>query len=148
MPAELQAFITNGYNDGLQASSYLNNARNHLTHAGTFIGVQDWVNAKIQLHSAADDFGYFNRYLLQDDVFYKGLLRDWKDAFEWINNNWPSNGEVTMDAILTAMITSDFDELQKFIGLVDAYRVAIWNAPFNADFYAALARGFSTWPQY
>ena len=53
---------------------------------------------------------------------------------------------ITMDAILSAMITASFDELQKFIGLVDAYRVAVWNAPFNADFYAALARGFQKWP--
>lgn len=53
------------------------------------------------------------------------------------------DGDVTMDAILTAMITADFDQLQKFTGLVDAYRVALWNEPFNADFYAALARGFT-----
>lgn len=52
--------------------------------------------------------------------------------------------EVSMDAILSAMISSDFDDLQKFIGLIDAYRVALWNKPFNADFYAALARGFAT----
>jgi len=47
-----------------------------------------------------------------------------------------------MDAILTAMITADFSQLQKFTGLSDAYRVALWNEPFNAEFYAALARGF------
>jgi len=76
---------------------------------------------------------------------YRGKLIT---VFQWINDNWPSNGvgEVTMDAILNAMLAADFDELQKFIGIVDAYRVAIWNAPFNADFYAALARGFQTWP--
>jgi len=51
--------------------------------------------------------------------------------------------DVTMAAVLSAMITADFDELQKFIGIVDAYRVSLWNAPFNAEFYAALARGFS-----
>jgi len=50
--------------------------------------------------------------------------------------------EVTMDNILSAMITADFEDLQKFIGIVDAYRVALWNEPFNAEFYAALARGF------
>ncbi|MBA7546026.1 hypothetical protein ES705_38409 [subsurface metagenome] len=68
------------------------------------------------------------------------------EAFELIDTNWPSEVEVTMDAILSAMITAEFDELQKFVGLIDAYRVAIWNAPFNANFYAALARGFQTWP--
>ena len=52
--------------------------------------------------------------------------------------------EVTMDNILSAMITAGFDDLQKFIGIVDAYRVALWNEPFNAEFYAALARGFMT----
>lgn len=54
--------------------------------------------------------------------------------------------EITMDAILNAMLSSSFDNLQQFIGIVDAYRVALWNAPFNADFYAALARGFVKWP--
>jgi len=52
-------------------------------------------------------------------------------------------GDITMDAILSAMITADFDELQQFIGIVDAYRVSLWNEPFNAEFYAALARGFT-----
>lgn len=52
-------------------------------------------------------------------------------------------GEVTMDDILTAMISANFGNLQTFIGIVDAYRVALWNEPFNAEFYAALARGFT-----
>ena len=55
-------------------------------------------------------------------------------------------GGCTMDTILTAMIGATFLQLQKFIGIEDAYRVALWNAPFNAEFYAALARGFQTWP--
>jgi hypothetical protein len=55
-------------------------------------------------------------------------------------------GAVDMDAILNAMLSASFGNLQQFIGLVDAYRVALWNAPFNVDFYAALARGFQKWP--
>ncbi len=51
--------------------------------------------------------------------------------------------EVTMGGILSAMITATFGDLQTFVGLVDAYRVALWNEPFNAEFYAALARGFT-----
>jgi hypothetical protein len=57
-----------------------------------------------------------------------------------------SGGDVDMDSILSAMISASFAQLQKFIGLVDAYRMAIWNAPFNAEFYASLARGFQQWP--
>lgn len=70
------------------------------------------------------------------------------DILHYIDENLGDGAEVTMDAILSAMITSDFNDLQKFIGIVDAYRVALWNAPFNAEFYGALARGFETWPQY
>lgn len=147
MPAALQTFITAGYNDGGIAAAYMFNARNHITAAGVQIGAQNWAAAKTEMSNAADDIGYFVKYLLQDDVFYKGLRRDWKDALEWINNNWPSGVTVDMDSILTAMLTADFSQLEKFIGLVDAYRIALWNAPFNADMYAALGRGFAKWPE-
>ncbi len=52
-------------------------------------------------------------------------------------------GAIDMDDILSAMVAADYDELQYFVGLTDAYKVAIWNQPFNAEFYAALARGFT-----
>lgn len=57
-----------------------------------------------------------------------------------------TGGDVDMDMILTAMLSAKFAQLEKFIGLIDAYRLAIWNAPFNAEFYASLARGFQKWP--
>ena len=50
--------------------------------------------------------------------------------------------EVTMSAIINAMLTADFDELKSFVGIADAYRVSLWNKPFEVEFYAALARGF------
>lgn len=57
-------------------------------------------------------------------------------------------GGVTLDDIINEMLSATFEQLEKFIGIVDAYRIALWNAPFNADFYGALARGFNKWPQY
>jgi hypothetical protein len=51
-----------------------------------------------------------------------------------------------MDTLLSAMTTAKYDQLKKFIGLVDAYRVAVWDAPYNEDFYASLARGWIQWP--
>lgn len=57
-----------------------------------------------------------------------------------------AGGATDMASILTAMVTAKFDQLQEFIGIEDAYRVALWNAPFNVDYYAALARGFQKWP--
>ena len=50
--------------------------------------------------------------------------------------------DVTMSNILSAMVSADFTEFQTFIGFIDGYRVALWNEPFNAEYYAALARGF------
>ena len=57
----------------------------------------------------------------------------------------PVGAEITMDAILSAMVTATPDELQYFIGLVDAYRQSLWNRPFNREYFAALARGFMEW---
>lgn len=146
MDATLKSYIDLGYSQGLNAFTYFLNARNHLYAAGDYIANQQWALAKSALYSSADDFGTASGYLLQDDVWVKGLRRHWKDALYWIGNNWPTGVTVTMADILNCMLGAKFDELQKFIGIEDAYRVALWNAPFNADFYAALARGFIKWP--
>lgn len=64
-------------------------------------------------------------------------------CLEWIDDNWPAGAPtVDMDAILVAMLAAEPDEVTYFIGLVDAYRAALWEQPFNAEFYAGLARGF------
>lgn len=146
MPTELENYITWGYSDGAYALSNLANAANKMINAADSIAAQDWPTAQTRLYECSAFFSYLGRYLLQDDVFYKGLRRDWKDALMWINDNWPSGAEVTMDAIVNAMFTASFNQLQKFIGLVDAYRMALWNAPFNAEWYASIARGFMQWP--
>lgn len=53
--------------------------------------------------------------------------------------------DVTMAAILSAMMSATFEELTQFMGITQAYKVAVWDTPFNEEFYAALARGFKTW---
>lgn len=53
--------------------------------------------------------------------------------------------EVDMAAILAAMLAATQPELTSFVGIADAYRQSIWNQPFNQEYYAALARGFTTW---
>ena len=64
--------------------------------------------------------------------------------FDHLNENM-GGGEVDMSAILTAMLAATPDEIEQFVGIVDAFRVSIWNRPYNEEFYAALARGFSQW---
>ena len=72
-----------------------------------------------------------------DSSHYAAVYYAWAEA---------PPADINMDAILNAMLVSSFEQLQKFIGIEDAYRVALWNAPFNAEFYGALARGFQKWP--
>lgn len=70
------------------------------------------------------------------------------NTLQWINDNWTADGDgVTMDDILSAMVAAEPSEVTYFIGLVDAYRSALWEQPFNSEFFAALARGFQAkWP--
>lgn len=56
-----------------------------------------------------------------------------------------SGGDITMDSILTAMMTATAEQITEFMGITQAYKVAVWDAPFNEEFYAALARGFKVW---
>lgn len=144
MPALLKNYIDLGYGDGASAYTDFLNARTQLYYAGDYIEDEEWALAKTALYNAADLFGTCASYLLSDDIWGEGLRGHWKDALYWINDNWPGDGDgvVTMDAILSCMITATFSQLQTFVGLVDAYRVALWNEPFNSEYYAALARGF------
>lgn len=66
-------------------------------------------------------------------------------AIWWYFTNCITGYTLTMDDILSVMLSATDDEYKKFIGLVDAYRVGLWNKPFNSEYYAALARGFAQW---
>lgn len=69
------------------------------------------------------------------------LIRGFEQTYEFTTQL-----PLCMAQLINAMLPAKFDELQYFIGIEDAYRMALWNAPFNANFYAALARGFMRWP--
>jgi hypothetical protein len=64
--------------------------------------------------------------------------------FDYLNGGIGA-GDVTMAAILSAMMEATSKEIEEFMGITQAYKVAVWDAPFNEEFYAALARGFKTW---
>lgn len=149
MPAQLQAFITAGYNHGGEAASYMLQARNHISQAGVYIGSQNWALAQGEMSDAANDFGYFVRNLLQDDVFHQGLRRNWKDALEWVNDNWPTVDpvdpyELTMDKILNAIWDSDKLRWFHFINYIDSMRAGIWNTEIFETHLAEWYRHFST----
>lgn len=54
-------------------------------------------------------------------------------------------GEILMGDIVLAMMQATQDELKMFVGIEDAYHVALWNAPFETEFYADLARKWAVW---
>lgn len=78
--------------------------------------------------------------LLHGGIGYIDVMSSPHYASIW----WSGQGgsAIDMDDILTAMLAATYDQLQKFIGIEDAYRSAIWDQPFNSEFYAALANGF------
>ncbi len=67
-----------------------------------------------------------------DPVWYPHCLLNYIETWCTLN----------MDTLLNVMLTAEFEQLTQFVGISDAYRVAIWDQPFNAQFYAALAEGF------
>ncbi len=64
--------------------------------------------------------------------------------FDYLNDGL-GGGEVDMASILAAMMEATPEEIVQFMGITQAYKVAVWDAPFNEEFYAALARGFKVW---
>jgi hypothetical protein len=139
-----QTYITGVATQLAECGADLWNATAYLESAGDAIRLQNWLVAESQLDSAAYTFRLAAQHL---SITTNNNAKYWLDlCLEWIQNNLPTGGAVTMDAILNVMLTASFANLQQFIGIEDAYRVALWNAPFNVDFYAALARGFQKWP--
>jgi hypothetical protein len=121
----------------------------HLTTViGDTVNCTDSIDLAIASGYSEDGFWYTLDavyYLLEAFIFHATYgIKDEDNGAHAGALYWAGQGDgaVDMDAILSAMITADYDQLQKFIGIEDAYRSAIWDQPFNAQFYAALAQGF------
>lgn len=67
------------------------------------------------------------------------------ESFYWAAQE-PTGATITMQAIINAMFLANKTQVSSFVGLMDAYRQSIWNMPFNAEMWAAVARGFQQWP--
>jgi hypothetical protein len=101
-----------------------------------------WTAAGDAMYGAVEYMQYAWAHLYQAA---NNNYRYWEQlAMNWIKNNLNSGGAaaLTMGDLLTAMLTAKYDELQAFIGIEDAFRSAIWDQPFNSQYYAALANGF------
>jgi len=50
--------------------------------------------------------------------------------------------ELTMEKLLATMMTADSDDVWVFMGTLDAYKHAIWDVPYDQQFFANLSRMF------
>jgi len=120
----------------------MNNWRNNFYNLGTQIAANNWAAAQTACNALGDQYSSSVRAQLCDSGGFKGKLFT---SLDWMDDNWGGGGGVTMDDILNEMLSATFEQLTKWMGISEAYKVAVWDAPFNQEFYAALARGFRKW---
>lgn len=146
MPEPLTSYVADCLTDFIDGKIKCNNLGGFLAGAGSKLKLGKISEAGDKLQSAGQAA---NELALCLHAYYGYHLYYLIDALEWIDDNWPSEpepAELTMDAILSTMLSADPPQVEYFVGLVDAYRQSIWNRPFNQEFFAALGRGFMEWP--
>jgi len=136
----------------------LNKLDTQLTNFGLdlYMAYQHADNLGQYLNLEGNPVSATNAYALSLDLYYMyghwmNSTDDIKDMLMWIlwyindNGFGGGGGGVTMGDILAEMQSASFEELKQFMGITQAYKVAVWDAPFNEEYYAAMARGFKTW---
>lgn len=123
--------------DASQIVTYYNRAMTHFNDAETHwnlledhLAIQDLISAGRDVNVSASGFGGWSPYDYQGPI--------WWYLTECLEG-------LTMATLIQTMLTANPQEVEYFIGLVDAYRQSIWTRPFNQEFFAALSRGFMQW---
>ena len=118
-----------------------------LNQAGISAEADDIVACGGALRSASGILEDFKEHFLTTVGGDYNWCRNVRECMYWINRfaGGGAPAEVDMDTILTAMTTASFEQLTSFMGITQAYKIAVWDAPFNEEYYAALARGFRQW---
>lgn len=142
MPEPLTSDIISLHTSFYTLSSHFNNMYNDCLALGTALATEAGPGSA----SAANNMAVHIWDIRNDLSFGSNSTRYWLvKCLQWIDTNWGGGGGFDMDILLNEMLAASDTQLTKFIGIVDAYRAAIWDAPFNAEFYGALARGFKKW---
>ena len=124
------------------AEIYKHLASTHRSDAWNWFGVGNDHKALEEIIKCCQDLITTFTALIGDDMGYAPYaVLPYFCRFHTIE----SAGEVTMRAILDEMFSASNEELLQFIALVDAYRQSLWNKPFDAEYWAAVARGFEKW---
>jgi len=143
MPAVLESHITDWLAVYGHVYSDLYSAANYIENLGDQIAAENWLGAQNSCQLAASKIRAASFHFMWGTP---NLRDEAEDCLDWINDNWPSDGEpepITMNDIINAMYDSTMLEYQYFIGYVDAYRANMWNLPFFESWHAMLTRHFS-----
>jgi len=116
-----------------------------LRSAGTQLQQGNPVNAGEMLYEAGTRMYDFAEECLTRWSHQRYYVIDWLDECNEIIDGMGEAPALTMRAILDEMFTASNEELMQFVALVDAYRQSLWNKPFDANYWAAVARGFEQW---
>lgn len=111
---------------------------------GALVDAENWRGAILKCRSVMYSLLANWDYFIDDEhgTIYQNAFND---CSYW-NNHAIAAAEVDMSAIILAMLSANPEQVEYFVGLVDAYRQSIWNRPFDKEFFATLARGFMLWP--
>lgn len=97
------------------------------------LSADDPVAAGAQLKSAASNLYSFWTYMANDSPFTDSVHYYLREAFIWIDENWPSDGEeyeLTWQKIIEAWIANDFEGRAATIATIDRMRQILWDEPF------------------
>ena len=144
MPLSISSYITTLNSQFSSASTYLATCSTQLRYAGTDLSAELFLNAGDHLYAAGNALETARGFLYNGTI--SGVCAALLLCLNKINTDWPTDSTVSMASILSAMLLATPDELTKFIGIEQAFMAAMWNAPYNGEYYAALARGFRKWP--
>lgn len=114
--------------------------KNQIGYADTAWGVGNDTVAIGHLIDAGRTMGFLCQFMF-DFVATAADQSVFMECFYWAGQSGEA-AEFNMDILLSTMVGASHNQLENFIGLVDAYRQSLWNKPFNVELFAALARGF------
>ncbi|GAI95023.1 unnamed protein product, partial [marine sediment metagenome] len=116
MPEPLTSYLTAWREAYGHIYSALYNLCNDFTNAQNQATAHNWeglATAFGQMYNDMYDATYHFQYGSPN------LRTTTYNATHWIDLNWGDGDGVDMDGIINAMLTANFDQLQKFVGLVD-----------------------------
>ncbi|MCJ7828828.1 MAG: hypothetical protein MUP81_03690 [Dehalococcoidia bacterium] len=118
---------------------YLNDAFNHeMAITGHYNANQDHLAIQDIIYWCSDIRLAIRCLEIRDNAFSP------TNAIPYYLNNYVGGG-VTMLDILAVMSVATAEELKAFIAVTDAYRAALWDMPYDSEYYALFVRYFKSW---